>query len=121
MATIWLPERDFLFLGVFNQYGFLRTHSLVVSLLECVGVDVHGRGSLCMTQMIGHVTNILMVGIVPLCLIIGGRFTSVSGIMILNHGRAGHIVHGSDFAVGHKHLTQDQAWRNWLRQRNRHS
>ena len=50
MATIWLPERDFLFSGVFYQHGFQRNHGLSVSLLEGVGVDVHSRGSLCMTQ-----------------------------------------------------------------------
>ena len=33
MATIWLPERDFLFSGVFYQHGFQRTNGLAVSLL----------------------------------------------------------------------------------------
>ena len=33
MATIWLPERDFLFSGVFYQHGFQCTHGLAVSLL----------------------------------------------------------------------------------------
>ena len=33
MATIWLPERDFLFSGVFYQHGFQSTHGLAVSLL----------------------------------------------------------------------------------------
>lgn len=62
-----------------------------------------------------------MVGIVSHYLTNGVQFTFDFGIMILNHGRVERIVRGSGFVVGHKHLTQDQAWRRWSRQRTRHN
>ena len=60
MATIWLPERDFLLSGVFYQHGFQRTNGLAVSFLEGVGVDIHGGAGLSVTQSGGHCTHVLL-------------------------------------------------------------
>ena len=62
MATIWLPERDFLFSGVFYQHVFQRSHGLAVSLLEGVGIDVHGGAGLSVAQSGGHGAHVLFAG-----------------------------------------------------------
>lgn len=46
----------------FAEHIFKGVGCCAIILFQCVGVDVHGRGSLRMTQAVGHGTNILMSG-----------------------------------------------------------
>ena len=48
--------------GSFAEHIFKGVGCCAIILFEGVGVDVHGRGSLCMTQAVGHGTDILMRG-----------------------------------------------------------
>ena len=46
----------------FAEHIFKSVGCCAIILFQGVGVDVHGRGSLCMTQTVGHGTDILMCG-----------------------------------------------------------
>ena len=46
----------------FAEHIFKGVGCCAIILFQGVGVDVHGRGSLCMTQAVGHGTDILMRG-----------------------------------------------------------
>lgn len=46
----------------FAEHIFEGIGCCAIILFESVSVDVHGRGSLCMAQAVGHGTNILMCG-----------------------------------------------------------
>ncbi len=46
----------------FAEHIFKSVGCCAIILFQGVGVDVHGRGSLCMTQTVGHGTDILMRG-----------------------------------------------------------
>ena len=46
----------------FAEHIFKSVGCCAIILFQGVGVDVHGRGSLCMAQAVGHGTDILMRG-----------------------------------------------------------
>ena len=48
--------------SVFAEHIFKGVGCCAIILFEGVSVDIHGRGSLCMTQAVGHSTDILMRG-----------------------------------------------------------
>ena len=44
----------------FAEHIFKGVGCSAIILFQCVGIDVHGCRSLCMTQAVGHGTDILM-------------------------------------------------------------
>lgn len=55
----FIPES--LYFG-FAEHIFKGVGCSAIILFQCVGIDVHGCRSLCMTQAVGHGTDILMCG-----------------------------------------------------------
>ena len=60
MATIWLPERDFLFLGLLHEQVFQCIYGLAVCFLQGMSVNVHSGRCLRVAQSTGYSSEILL-------------------------------------------------------------